>query len=73
MTGLGLRAIRLSLGLTQAEFAKELRISQALISDVENGRRSVTQNLRIRVAQKYGVGEDIMNAIAAAKDSIQLA
>ncbi|RAV19503.1 helix-turn-helix domain-containing protein [Paenibacillus contaminans] len=73
MEGTGLRGIRIMDGLTQAEFSKKLGVSQALISDVENGRRAVTSNLRIRIAQTYGTGDEIMQAIAAAKASANLA
>lgn len=70
MTATGVKAIRISLNLTQAEFSSKLRVSQSLICAVEAKRRSVTENLRFRIAQTFGTGENIMEAIARAKESV---
>lgn len=73
MNGIAVRGIRIMLGMTQAEFADKLRISQSHISDVENGRRGVTSNLRVKIAQTFGTGPDIIEAIERAKESERLA
>ncbi|OMF73024.1 helix-turn-helix domain-containing protein [Paenibacillus glucanolyticus] len=73
MNGIAVRGIRIMLGMTQAEFAETLRISQSHISDVENGRRGVTSNLRIKIAQTFGTGPNIIEAIERAKESERLA
>lgn len=73
MNGLAVRGIRMMLGMTQAEFSGLLRVSQSLISDVENGRRGVTSNLRIKIAQAVGTGPDVIEAIERAKESEKLA
>ncbi|MEK4115609.1 helix-turn-helix transcriptional regulator [Paenibacillus sp. FSL W8-0919] len=73
MNGIAVRGIRIMLGMTQADFANKLRVSQSLISDVENGRRGVTRNLRVKIAQTFGTGPDIVEAIERAKESEKLA
>lgn len=73
MDGLGVRGIRIKLNMTQEDFAKALGVSQACISDVENGRRNVSRGLRIKIAQRFGTGEDIIEAITRAKESAKLA
>jgi DNA-binding transcriptional regulator YiaG len=42
-TSLDLKAIRKSLGLNQSEFAKKLGVSQGLVSLLENGKASLTE------------------------------
>lgn len=73
MSAMGVKAIRLSENLTQQEFAARLGVSQSLIGDVERGRRRVTENLRIRIAQQFGTGDKVIEAIARAKESVNLA
>ena len=73
MNGLAVRGIRMMLGMTQAEFSGLLRVSQSHISDVENGRRGVTSNLRVKIAQAVGTGPDVIQAIERAKESEKLA
>lgn len=73
MDGIGVKGIRLAFGLSQIQFSEKLGLSQGFISDVENGRRPVSQELRIRIAQVFGTGEDVMQAIARAKESEKLA
>jgi len=45
-----LREARAALGLTQADMADRLGVTQAYVSMLENGRRVVPQALRDRVA-----------------------
>lgn len=68
-----IKAIRLSKDMSQQEFADALRVSRQCITAVECGYRAVSSNLRIKVAQTFGVGEDIIQAIERAKDSDKLA
>lgn len=68
-----LRAIRIFHGMTQSDFAAALNVSQSCIASAESGYRGVSDNLRVRVAQRFGMGEDVLNAIAAAKASAGLA
>lgn len=69
MSGKDVRAIRLSLGLTQVQFADKLRFSSSMICDVEKGRRAVSDKLRIKIAQTFGVTDELIEAIRLAKDS----
>ncbi|CDN45392.1 helix-turn-helix transcriptional regulator [Paenibacillus sp. P22] len=72
MDGIGVRGLRLKLGLTQVQFAECLGVSQSLICDVENGRRNVSPNLRVRIALECGAGEDVIETLARAKASSKL-
>jgi addiction module HigA family antidote len=60
-------------GMTQAQFAEALNVSQSCVSDVENGRRNVSRDLRIKLAQVFGTGDDVLMAIQRAKESDKLA
>ncbi|MDR6779676.1 MULTISPECIES: helix-turn-helix transcriptional regulator [Paenibacillus] len=73
MDGTGVRGIRVMAGMTQASFAEALAVSQSCISDVENGRRTVSRDLRIKIAQVFGTGDDVLAAIQRAKESTKLA
>ncbi|GAA0134738.1 hypothetical protein YSY43_15780 [Paenibacillus sp. YSY-4.3] len=73
MNGLAVRGIRTKLDMTQNEFAKELGVSQACICAVENGHRNVSSGLRIKIAQRFGTGDEIIEAITRAKESAKLA
>lgn len=73
MSGEDVRAIRISRNMTQTEFAAYLRVSRSTIGIVESGHRPVSDNLRIRIAQTFGCGEDVIEAIARAKNSAKLA
>ncbi|ALP36346.1 MULTISPECIES: helix-turn-helix transcriptional regulator [Paenibacillus] len=73
MDGTGVRGIRVMTGMTQAGFAEALAVSQSCISDVENGRRTVSRDLRIKIAQVFGTGDDVLAAIQRAKESTKLA
>lgn len=72
MDGEGVRGIRIMAGMTQVA-ADTLGVSQALVSDVECGRRAVSRDLRIKIAQVFGTGDDVMTAIQRAKESGKLA
>ncbi|RED32417.1 helix-turn-helix domain-containing protein [Paenibacillus sp. VMFN-D1] len=67
------KAIRLSKNMSQQEFADALHVSRQCITAVECGYRAVSSNLRIRIAQKFGTGPDIVEAIERAKQSENLA
>jgi len=73
MNGDTVKAIRLSRNMTQPEFAAAVKVSQSLVWAVENGQRSVSDSLRIKIAQTFGTGDDIVEAIARAKESSKLA
>jgi antitoxin HigA-1 len=68
MDALTVRAIRLFFGLTQEEFAERLGMSLSAISAVETGKRAVTKNLRVRIAQKFDVDDErLIDAIRKSK------
>lgn len=51
--GVLLRGLRYREGLSQAEFAKQLNISQTNLSAMENGRRSIGKELAKRIADIF--------------------
>jgi transcriptional regulator with XRE-family HTH domain len=53
--GLGVRTIRGIRDLTQAELANKANTTQARISEVENGRRNIPDDLRVRIARALDV------------------
>jgi transcriptional regulator with XRE-family HTH domain len=53
-----LRAWRLANGRTQVEVARRLRTTQQHLSQIENGRRSVSLDLRRRIVQSLGVSAE---------------
>lgn len=53
-----LKKTRVALGIKQADFAKELTISQGHASDIENGRKSVSDRIVEIVVLKFGINED---------------
>ena len=67
MTDETVRLIRNAKGLTQAEFALELNVSAATIAAVESKQRNVSDNLRIKIAQKYGGDPEVEQAIIRAR------
>lgn len=69
MNGFAVRAIRIKENLTQTEFAEKLRVSPSLISGIESGQRRVTRDMRIKIAQVFGTGDEIDEAIARARES----
>ncbi|MFD1955830.1 helix-turn-helix transcriptional regulator [Paenibacillus thailandensis] len=73
MSGDAVRAIRISKNMSQSEFAAALKVSRSLIEAVENERRAVSHNLRIRIAQTFDVTDEMLELIRRAKDSGKLA
>lgn len=50
-----LKGLRYREGLTQIELAQQLKISQANLSAMENGRRSIGKEFAKRVADLFGL------------------
>lgn len=53
--GEGLRAVRRSRGMTQAQFAEALGISRSYVDVVERGRRNLTMETATHLARRVGV------------------
>lgn len=51
------KQLRMELGIKQGDFAKELAISQGHASDIENGRKSVSDRIVEILYLKYSVNE----------------
>jgi transcriptional regulator with XRE-family HTH domain len=73
MDAIAVRAIRLQCGETQAEFAARLGVSRSLVAAVECELRAVSLQLRIKIAQLVGVGDEVIEAIDRARYSNRLA
>lgn len=52
------KELRKSLNIKQGDFAKELAISQGHASDIENGRKSVSDRIIEILCLKYNVNEN---------------
>lgn len=50
-----IRKIRTEAGLTQTEFAQEIKVSPVLIAMVESGQKPVSKNLLIKIADRLNV------------------
>ena len=50
--------IRISLGLTQAEFGKRINLKKPTISELENGKRSLSDRVIADVCREYDVSEE---------------
>ena len=55
--GAFLRVARGSLGLSQAELARQLGIARGTLCDIEKGRQLVSPELAVKVARKAGLSE----------------
>jgi addiction module HigA family antidote len=51
--GMVLQGYRLRDDMTQAELAEKLEISQNRISDMENGKRTITKNMAAKLARLF--------------------
>jgi transcriptional regulator with XRE-family HTH domain len=53
-----LKAIRLELGIKQGEFAKWINLKQGTYSDIENGKKNLTErNIKI-IGDEFGINEN---------------
>lgn len=50
-----LRLVRLYWGLSQVELARELELSQSMISEIERGTKSVTMDVLERYSSRLGI------------------
>lgn len=53
--GVLLKGLRYREGLSQIEFAKQVKISQTNLSAMENGRRAIGKELAKRIANLFGL------------------
>lgn len=67
-----LRAIRIFNDMTQSQFAEALGVSHSCIAAAESGYRNVSDNLRVRVAQRFGMSDEVVRAVKDARTSTQL-
>lgn len=57
--GMFVRAMRTTLGLSQAEMARKLKISRGTLCDIEKGRQLVSIALAKKIAKKAGFSETV--------------
>ena len=53
-----LKEVRKALNMKQGDFAKELSITQGHLSDLENGRKEVSERLINILVLKFNISED---------------
>lgn len=63
MEGYVIKNIRMSLGLSQRDFAKELNVSQQLISFVEGEKVPISKRLEQRIIYRFNVKPEEIEAI----------
>lgn len=63
MTGEMFRLIRLYTGKSQREFAEFIGVSSATVGYIETGQRSVTTNIKGKLAAKFDLTEDFFDYI----------
>lgn len=49
------KKVRISKGLSQKDFAKQLEITQSVISDIENERRGISRNVLLALGTKFNI------------------
>lgn len=52
------REVRRTLGLTQKDFGKKLAIAQSYLTNIETGRREVTEKIQKLICLQFDVNED---------------
>ncbi len=70
MSGVGerIKKRRQELGWTQDQLARKAGISKSFLSDLENGKRSVSANNLLDIARALGVSLDLLMTGAASQD-----
>lgn len=64
---LRIKELRISLNLTQAEFAESINTTQAALSGYERGDRTPSLDILINIAQKYNVSIDWLCGLSDSK------
>ena len=59
-TGKRIRDLRLSHHLTQAQFAESLDVSTNFISEIETGKKGVSQYMLYRLCEQYDLSADYL-------------
>lgn len=60
MTSELFRLIRLYSEMSQREFAEHLGLSLATVSYIETGQRSITPNVKAKIAAKFDLTDDFL-------------
>lgn len=55
------RGLRLKKKMTQKQFAELLGVSESTVAAIENGRRSISDNIRASLVEQGGADEDFLN------------
>lgn len=64
------KEIRRSLKLKQGEFAKEIKLTQGHVSDIENKRKNVSDRVIEIICLKYGINEKWLRTGAGGDDNM---
>ena len=58
--GVSIRAVRKQLDIVQVEFAKNCKLSQTELSQIENGIKHPSTKTVKRICERYGIPENIL-------------
>lgn len=53
------RVARMTVGVSQADMARKLKIARGTLCDIEKGRQSVSPKLALKLARAAGLSEDM--------------
>lgn len=70
--GLFIRSFREAEGLSQAEYARKLKISRANLCDIEKGRKLISPDRASKLAERLGIPEAVLIQLAL-QDSLRAA
>lgn len=54
------KLLRLKKKMTQRQFAELLGVSESTVAAIENGRRPISDHIRVSLAEQGGVDEDFL-------------
>lgn len=67
MEGYVVKALRTNLGLSQHDFAREVGVSQQMISLIESGKMPISERLEKRIIYRFNVKDEEIAAIRKLK------
>lgn len=67
MFGARLKALRLSLGLNQVEFGKELNVTKQSVSNWENGNIQPSIDMLVKIANTFSVSTDYLLGLSSTR------
>lgn len=72
MNGETVKALRIYFGFNQRKFAEVIGITAAYLCMIESNHRTVSDTVRIRIAQRFEVTEELREALRRSKLAAKL-